>query len=333
VNCPQKIKENDFAVSIMLALFVVTNTPHTSAQISSQPLTSAATQAAAASNQLTEAAGKQLAGGLLIGPGDLLKISISGAPEADQEVRVGGDGNVGLNFIGTVHLSGLSIEQAETMISRKLAAGGFYTDPQVAVFEKEYATQGVSVLGEVFRPGVYPVLGSRRLFDVLSLAGGTTEKAGTVITITHRNKPDEPMSINRSGDPATWAQDNVEIFPGDTVVVGKAGVVYVVGEVHKAGGYTMQNGRMTVLQAISLAEGTNPNAAVNRAVLIRNTPTGREQIRLGLKNILAAKAPDIPVQADDILFVPNSNAKNAGKRGLESALQALIGIAVYHSVY
>jgi|SRR5579864_1141340 len=87
-------------------------------------------------------------------------------------------------------------------------------------------------------------------------------------------------------------------------------IVYVVGEVHKAGGYTMENGRMTVLQAISLAEGTNPTAALNKAVLIRNTAAGRQQIPLGLKNILAAKAPDIPLQAGDIVFIPNSAAKS-----------------------
>ena len=333
VKCPKRIEKLEFAIGIFLVLFVFTITLRTSAQGTPQASATASTQSPGASAQPIETAPNQPTRALLIGPGDLLKISILGAPESDQEVRVGADGNAGLNFIGMVHIAGLSTDQAGSLIAKKLSAGGFYTDPQVAVFEKEYATQGVSVLGEVLKPGVYPVLGSRRLFDVLSLAGGTTEKAGKVITITRRNKPQEPITINRSGDPVASAQENVEVLPGDTVVIGKAGIVYVVGEVHKAGGYIMENGRMTVLQAISMAEGTNPTAALNKAVLIRNTPAGRQQIPLGLKNILAAKAPDIPVQAEDIVFIPNSAAKSAGKRGLESALQAAIGIAVYHAVY
>jgi polysaccharide export outer membrane protein len=168
------------------------------------------------------------------------------------------------------------------------------------------------------------------LFDVLSLAGGTTDKAGEVIAVTHRNRPQEPVTINRSGDPSTAAQANVEVFPGDTVVVGKAGIVYVVGDVKKTGGYVMENGRMTVLQAISMAEGTNPNANLNKAVLIRSTPDGRQQIPLELKKILASKAPDVPVQAEDIIFIPNSASKSAGKRSLEAILQAATLVAVYH---
>jgi polysaccharide biosynthesis/export protein len=265
-----------------------------------------------------------------IGSGDLLKVSILGAPESDQEVRVGADGNVSLHFLGGVHLAGLTIEEAEAEITKKLVDRGFFTDPQVSVFVKEYPTEGVSVLGEVKNPGVYPVLGSRRLFDVLSLAGGTTEKAGEVIAVTHRNRPQEPVTINRSGDPSTSAQANVEVFPGDTVVVGKAGIVYVVGDVKKTGGYVMENGRMTVLQAISMAEGTNPNANLNKAVLIRSTPDGRQQIPLELKKILASKAPDVPVQAEDIIFIPNSASKSAGKRSLEAILQAATLVAVYH---
>ena len=137
-----------------------------------------------------------------IGAGDLLKVSVLGVPDSDQEVRVGADGNIFLNFIGPVHVAGLTTEKAQDVIAKKLAAGGFYTDPQVSVFAKEYATQGVSVLGEVQRPGVYPLLGARNLFDVLSLAGGTTPKAGRVINITHRDTPQTPTSVTMSNDAA-----------------------------------------------------------------------------------------------------------------------------------
>ena len=266
----------------------------------------------------------------VIGAGDLLKVGVLGAPESDQEVRVDADGNVALNFIGSVHLAGLTPEQAQAIITKKFVAGGFFTDPQVSVFAKEYATQGVSVLGEVQKPNVYPLLGSRRLFDVLSLAGGTTPKAGQVITITHRDHSRELRTVLLSNDPAKSAEANVEIFPGDTVVVSKAGIVYVVGDVHKPSGVVMENGtQMTVLQAIAMAEGTNPTAALNAARLIRKTPTGPQEMPLELKKILAAKSPDIHLQAEDIIFVPNNAVKTAGKRGLEAIIQAATGLAIY----
>ena len=230
-----------------------------------------------------------------------------------------------------MHVAGLTPEQAQAIITKKLVAGGFFTDPQVSVFAKEYATQGVSVLGEVQKPNVYPLLGSRRLFDVLSVAGGTTPKAGQVITITHRDHPRELRTVLLSNDPAKSAEANVEVFPGDTIVVSKAGIVYVVGDVHKPSGVVMENGtQMTVLQAIAMAEGTNPTAALNAARLIRKTPTGPQEMPLELRKILAAKSPDIHLQAEDIIFVPNSAVKGAGKRGLEAIIQAATGLAIYH---
>ncbi len=267
---------------------------------------------------------------LVIGGGDLLKVSVFGAPESDQEVRVDQEGNISLNFIGSVHVAGLSASQAQDLIARKLVVGGFFTQPQVSVFTKEYATQGISVLGEVQKPGVYPLLGSRRLFDVLSLAGGTGPKAGRIVSITHRDHPESPRTVRLSNDATESAQSNIEVFAGDTVVVSRAGVVYVVGDVHKPSGVIMDNGTdMTVLQAIAMAEGTNSTAALNKAKLIRTTASGREELPLALKDMLASKTPDIRLQAEDIIFVPNSAAKSAGRRTLEAIIQTASGVAIY----
>ena len=256
---------------------------------------------------------------MLIGGGDLLKVSILGVPESDQEVRVAEDGNISLNFIGSVHVAGLTTSAAQELIAKKLVAGGFFTKPQVSVFAKEYATQGVSVMGEVQKPGVYPLLGSRRLFDVLSLAGGTSAKAGKVVSITHRDHPQSPASVMLSNDASESAKNNVEIYAGDTVVVSRAGVVYVVGDVHRPSGVIMDNGSdMTVLQAIAMAEGTNPTAALNKAKLIRRTGGGPSENPLNLKDMLASKAPDVRLQAEDIIFVPNSAAKSATSRTMEA---------------
>jgi polysaccharide biosynthesis/export protein len=265
-----------------------------------------------------------------IGAGDLLKISVLGVSDSEQDVRVGSEGNVFLNLVGSVHVAGLTSEQAQATIAGRMSTGGFYNDPQVTVFVKEYATQGVSVLGEVQRPGVYPLLGARTLFDVLSLAGGTTPKAGQVINITRRDHPQSPTSVTLTNDAAQSAPSNIPIFPGDTVMVSKAGIVYVVGDVHRPSGVLMENGnQMTVLQAIAMVEGTNSTASLNSAKIIRKGPNGPHELPLQLKKILNAKAPDIQLQAEDIIFVPGNAAKGAAKRGMEAVIQIATGMAIY----
>jgi polysaccharide export outer membrane protein len=125
-------------------------------------------------------------------------------------------------------------------------------------------------------------------------------------------------------------KDNVTVQPGDTILVSKAGIVYVVGDVRQPGGFVMENGKdLTVVQAIALAQGIGPNAALGAARLVRKTPEGPKDIPLQLKKILAAKAADPQLQADDIVFVPDSAGKSAFKRGMEAAVQAATGVAIW----
>jgi polysaccharide export outer membrane protein len=265
---------------------------------------------------------------MLIGGGDLLQVTVYGT-DFDRQVRVSDGGDISLPLLGTIKVAGLTIQQAEQLVSRKLEDKGFFNNPQVSILDREYATQGISVLGEVQKPGIYPLLGARTLFDAISAAGGTTDKAGNSVTITHRNHADTPESVPLSYIGESSVHSNVHLLPGDTVVVSKAGMVYVVGDVHKPSGIVMQNSRLTALQAVAMAEGTNPTAALDRAKLIRKTPEGLQEIPLPLKKILSAKAPDCPLQADDILFVPSSAAKSASRRGLEAIIEAATGAAVY----
>jgi polysaccharide export outer membrane protein len=267
---------------------------------------------------------------LLIGAGDLLEVSLYGMADFKTDVRVNSGGEISLPMIGTVAVNGLSVEQAEVLIERKLSQKGLFNDPHVTVFQKEYATQGISVLGEVQKPGIYPLLGSRKLYDAISVAGGTTPKAGRHVLITRRNDPQHPVQVPLlTGAPETM-QNNVVVEPGDTILVSKAGVVYVVGDVRLPGGFVMENGNdITVLKAIALAQGTNPNAALNATRLIRKTPEGPKDVPLDLKKILAAKAPDPQLQPDDVVFVPGSAGKSAAKRGAEAVLQMATGIAIW----
>ena len=241
-----------------------------------------------------------------------------------------GAGDIVLPMIGHQHVAGLTLPQAQDLIARKLTEGEFFNNPQVSIFVKEYVAEGVSVLGEVQKPGVYPLLGQHRLFDAITLAGGTTQKAGKVVTISRRTDPNKPITIKLGSDVQGSMQGNVEVFPGDTIVVGKAGIVYVVGDVKLPGGFVMEHGTMTVLQALALAQGANPTAALNSSRLIRNVDGQQNEVPIQLKEILSSKSPDMKVQPDDIVFIPNSAAKSAMRRSLEMIVQTASGMAIYH---
>jgi polysaccharide biosynthesis/export protein len=266
---------------------------------------------------------------LVIGPGDLLEVSVYGASDFTAlPVRVSGEGAILLPMVGSVNVGRLNTQQASELIQKKLSDGGFYNDPQVTVFAREYATQGVSVLGEVKNPGVYPVLGQRKLSDAISQAGGLTPRAGNLVKITRRGRQTETLSLDSSG---AKEEENVDIHPGDTVQVSKAGIVYVVGDVRMPGGFVMDNGYMTVLQAVAMAQGANGTARLNQSKLIRRADGQQQEVTIPLDAILSSKAPDMTLQPEDIVFVPNSVAKSAARRGFEAVVQAATGVVIYRS--
>jgi polysaccharide export outer membrane protein len=265
----------------------------------------------------------------LIGPGDLIEITVYGAADFNKQVRVSDNGDVDLPLIGAVKLAGLSTHEGEALIRKRLMDGGFYNDPQVSIFEKEYASQGISVLGEVQKPGTYPLLGARFLFEALSAAGGTTPKAGKTVTIIHRGRPQQPETIALTYSGSTPQTGNVPVQPGDTIVVSKAGLVYVVGDVRQPSGILLDGPQLTVLQAVAMAQGANPTASLDHAKVIRKTQDGPKEIPVHLSKIMQAKAQDIELKDEDILFIPSSAAKSATRRGLEAILQTATGLAIY----
>jgi polysaccharide biosynthesis/export protein len=265
--------------------------------------------------------------------GDLLEVGISGAPEYHYEVRVSPNGDISLPMAGSLVVDGLSTSQAEAALNARLEEKGIFNQPQSSIFVKEYATEGISVLGEVQKPGIYPLMGKRTLFDAISAASGTTDKAGKTVTITHRDHPETPQTLALSYDETGHALSNVPVEPGDTIVVSKAGMVYVVGDVKDPTGIILENSHLTVLQALAMAHGANPTAKLGKAKVIRNSATGTKEISVPLDKILSTKSPDLPLIANDILFVPNSAAKSATRRGLEAMVQTVSGIAVYSRHY
>jgi polysaccharide biosynthesis/export protein len=265
---------------------------------------------------------------VFISSGDLLTVSVASAPEYRYDVRVNAYGDVSLPMVGNIKLAGLSTYQAENKIAQNLEKHGFFNEPQVSVFVKEYATSGIAVMGEVQKPGIYPLPGHRTLLDAISAAGGMGPKAGKTVTIIHRDQPDRPevLQLVRGSDEA---MTNRIINPGDTVVVSKAGMVYVVGDVKEPTGIIMDNPHLTVLQAVAMAHGTNSTAALGSAKLIHKASTAPEEIPIPLNAILAAKAPDLELQPDDIVFVPNSVTKSITRRSLEAIVQTATGLAIY----
>lgn len=266
---------------------------------------------------------------LLIQSGDLLSINIYGVPEFSRDARVAERGEISLPLIGEVHVAGLTLHAAEALVQKRLVDGGFFTDPQVSIVARESASQGTPVLGEVQRPGIYYLPGKRLLFDALSAAGGTTARAGDKITITHRGEPTQVQTVVLPPNQTLPPEMNVAISPGDTIVVSKAGIVYVTGDVRLPGGFFMENANLTILQAIAMAQGANPTAKLDSTILIRTTPEGRQEVPIYLSKVMAAKAPDPKLRADDVIFVPRSNAKVGFRRGLDAALQTVVGMAIY----
>jgi polysaccharide export outer membrane protein len=266
---------------------------------------------------------------LVLQSGDLLVISLYGIPDFNREVRVAEKGDIVLPLIGTLHVAGLTIQGAETLVRNRLIQGGFFVDPQVSITARESASLGTSILGEVQKPGIYFLPGQRTLFDAIAAAGGTTQRAGNTITITHRGHPDESQKVTLPPNQTLPPASNVAVTAGDTIVVSKAGIVYVMGDVRLPGGFVMENSDLTVLQALAMAQGANPTAKLDQTMLIRRALDGRQEIPVPLSKVMAAKSPDVKLLDSDIIFVPRSNTKAGFRRGLEAAMQTVIGVAIY----
>lgn len=247
---------------------------------------------------------------LVIGPGDDLEITVYGAPDLNVHARVTSDGNVSLPLAGYVRIKGLTSNEAEAAIEAQLRQGNILNDPHVSVFVKDYTSSGVTVVGEVVRPGSYSTLGPHRLFDIIQAAGGLNEKAANRAVVTHRGS-DDSKTFELSKDPAQMAQSNVEVRPGDTIVIPAAPIVYVLGEVGKPGRYVLGSGinGVTVLRVVAAAGGPTRDASLGGTKMLRRTPTGLQQVPVPLKKIINAKAADVPLESDDIIFIPNSRFK------------------------
>jgi len=305
-----------------------------------------------------------------IGHEDLLEITVFEAPEFNSVVRVSASGEVSMPMLGAVHVAGLSPADLESALA-KLLRRTYMNDPHVGVIVKEMQSHPVSVLGAVKKPGMFQIRGAKTLLVILSMAEGLADDAGDTVLVMHhadmagpspvtsalqpdRNKAasaqdssSSPTAMSSPGDGPGEATEeinlrrllefsdpalNVTVYPGDVVNVTQGGIIYVVGEVKKPGGFVLKgNQTITVLQALTLAEGLTRTSAKGQARIIRNVEqTGaRLEIPVDLKRVLSGKLLDPQLQSRDILLVPNSTGRSALYRGLEAAVSVGTGLAVY----
>jgi polysaccharide export outer membrane protein len=300
-----------------------------------------------APGELKPNCGSQVRSTYLLGPGDQLEISGPDLTElASKVVRVDGDGDIEVQLGGRVHVSGLTAQQTELELNKVLSK--YIRQPQVVVSVAEVRSQPVSILGAVNTPGVHQVQGHKTLLEMLALAGGIRPDAGYSVRITRQLEwgciplpKAEPDSSGRFSVAelnlkkimeAKNPEENIQIFPHDVISVPKAEMVFVIGEVKRSGGFVLgEHQSISVLQALALAEGLNGTADTRHARILRlkRDADQREEMPVDVKDVLNGKRPDVPLQGDDILFIPGSTGKKAALRTLEAAIQTGTGLAIW----
>jgi len=244
----------------------------------------------------------------------MVDVRVFEEPDIDGSYRLDGAGEITLPLGGKIPLAALTLPEAEAAISAKLVAGEILKTAHVVVNIDEYNAENVVVLGEVVSPGRYPILTARKLKDVIAMSGGMTPLAGNEI-IVHR--ADQPAGVTDAIHPRGGVNDqtamNVDINPGDSVLVKKAGIVYVLGAVNRPGGYLMQeNGELNVAEAVALALGTTPQASTGKTRIIRKGPDGTLlEISTLYNKVTKGEAVPALLQPEDIVFVPPSGWKEA----------------------
>jgi polysaccharide biosynthesis/export protein len=276
---------------------------------------------------------------LTLAPGFLLSLNVLDDPDMTGAFRIDQNGDIAVPVLGTMHVAGGTVSQARLQIRKKLLDDQILRDPQVNLGVLEYTAPEVTIVGEVTSPGKYPLLAPRTLVDVLALAGGTTITAGNEIQITRSGANVKPIAestlvhYSRATDPDAVKQAIVS--PGDTVLVKRAGIVYVLGAVIRPGGYVMQEeGTLSVLQAISLANGTAVAAKTGTIYLLRRNADGSEvDIALPYKKLIRGQSGEVQLQAKDVLYVPTSELKSIFSNGssiMASAASASIYAVAVH---
>lgn len=271
---------------------------------------------------------------------DLITVHIFGSTDYGPIVRVGLDGTIQLPLIGSVQVEGLTLHQAQSLIAQKLISAGMYRDPQVTIQITESPNQTATVIGELH--GVVAIIGERRLYDVLAAvgSGGFTSTSTTVVlgggglptTASHIitiNRPGvaEPITVDLGTNPEKSAEANIPIFPRDTIIVPRVGVIYLLGAFKNQGAVPLtQNSPMTLMKVAALTGGSGFEGKQNDLRIVRSVGTTRQVIRVDLSKVVKGEAPDPVLQAEDIVFLPTNSMKAAIKNGGIGTLLGIVSV-------
>lgn len=261
-----------------------------------------------------------------LGPGDLISVAVLGETNYASDVRLDISGQVLLPYIGLVSLDGLSVVQAELLIEHKLIAAGIYVNPQVVLQVTESSNNIATIIGEAH--GVVPINGRRTLLQVLAAAGGLPSTASHVVTID-RPGVAQPIIVNLGSNPEQSAAANIPILPGDTIIVARVGVAYMVGAFKTQGAIPLiGNAPMTLMEATALSGGPTYQAKYKDLRLIRTINGRRTLVKLDIHKILYGQAPDPILEPDDIVFLPDSAFKAFMTNGSSGIVVGMASLAL-----
>jgi polysaccharide export outer membrane protein len=272
---------------------------------------------------------------LTLSPGDMIDLQVFDTPELSAKLRVSESGFIDVPVGGSLAVAGLSPTQASSAVRDLLREEKIMRDARVTILVTEYTSQGVSILGEVNKPGKYVLLGQHNLYDALSVAGGTTDKLGETIVVTHQRDPSLPIRVFVNSPNFSIMEQNTKIQPGDVVVASRAKSIFVIGDVSHPGEFMVSYGqRLNVLNAVALANGLNHTAASSKASIIRQTDSRVLTVRVNVKKLLKNQEEDPVLQAGDILVIPRSGLKSFAEIALPATTGAVAGAVsaalVYH---
>jgi polysaccharide biosynthesis/export protein len=256
-----------------------------------------------------------------IAPGEIVHINVFDAPDFSLVTRVSESGDIPFPILGHFHIAGLNSGSAASMLSKELKDRNLMLDPEVTV-TVDSSNTGITVLGEVHSPGVYPPPGKHQLSDLLAVAGGMTGNTGRIIEITNDRNSGKKEYV--SWDPTMHNTENFDrpVSPGDRVLVRACGIAYVGGNVLKPGAYSLCGSpNMTLSEVMTLAGGIAPNSSSNKTYLVRTQPDGTKVVeQIDLKKVLTSRVADPIVHEDDIIYVSPSPLKAVLKSALAFAL-------------
>lgn len=252
--------------------------------------------------------------GYLIGPADLLEISVFESEKLTTTVRVSSRGEITVPLLDNVYVEGLTAREAEVKIENLLREGEYIDSPHVGVFVTEHKSKVVSVMGYVNKPGVYELLGRMTLLDALASAQGLNDKAGTLVYVTRTEKDGSKNSYLVDLDELLASknpEDNFDIRPGDLVFVPEAANVFVEGAVFKPGAYPINEGKTTLSEAVVMAGGVMSFADKGDVKLIRYLGNGRKEVvAVDLNRIRDGEESDYLLNEKDAIVVGASGIKS-----------------------